>query len=294
MMPTQAKWVSRGIRVSESQSIPASLYYSVSAGKRFVAAGFYKVGGDTSPSLSLFDNFVSGMEYSLKANEKLKSLKFDRNVSLDGVHGKQYELALAEYAGVARFLESEKGFYALVVIGGDRDDRDAKRFLSSFRVGDVNTNDAVSGVANSQVVTMIGSKDSTTKAVSPNPAATPAKGVVVLATPAEENAGSTLPPEPWSESVGSITGGVLNGKAIRLVQPKYPAAARKSHDSGQVKVQIVINEIGNVVSAQALNGPESLKEAALAAAWQCRFTPTFLMGQPVKVSGVIIYNFVAQ
>jgi TonB family protein len=294
MMPTKAKVISRGIQVSNSQTIPASVYYSVSEGKRFVAAGFYKVGAETSPTLAAYEQFVAGMEASLKANSNLKSLRFDRELSIDGIRGKQYELALGQYSGVVRFLESKKGLYALFVIGGHPNDRDAERFFSSFRVGEVNADEQASGVINRQVVTMVGSKDSATKSDSPKQTSTSAKGVVVLAKPVEDDTGETLPPEPWSEASGSIAGGVINGRALKLVQPKYPEAARKTHDSGQIKVQIVINEIGNVESAQALNGPESLKEAAVAAAWQCRFTPTLLMGQPVRVSGVIIYNFVAQ
>jgi hypothetical protein len=37
-----------------------------------------------------------------------------------------------------------------------------------------------------------------------------------------------------------------------------------------------------------------LQAVAVAAARQARFSPTKLSGQPVKVTGVIQYNFVAQ
>ena len=296
LMPTKAKVIYRSIPVSNGQTIPASVYYSVSEGKRFVAAGFYKVDAKTSPTLSAYEQFVAGMEASLRANSNLESLKFDRDLSIEGNRGKQYELTLSRSPGVARFLEGKKGLYALFVIGSHPDDRDAEHFFSSFRAGAVNTDDAISGVINSRSGNALAPavKDASTKPVSstePNPAA---KSVVALVSPSEDPSKENLPPEPWANVPGSITGGVVNGRAIRLVQPKYPEAARKTHDSGQIKVQIVINEIGNVQSAEALNGPESLKEAAVAAAWQCRFTPTLLVGQPVKVTGVIVYNFVAQ
>ena len=64
--------------------------------------------------------------------------------------------------------------------------------------------------------------------------------------------------------------------------------------SGQVRVQIVIDENGNVISATPVSGHPLLQGAAAAAARQSKFTPTKLSGMPVKVSGVIIYNFVAQ
>jgi protein TonB len=84
---------------------------------------------------------------------------------------------------------------------------------------------------------------------------------------------------------------VLNGKAIRLVQPPYPAIARSAHVTGQVNVQVLIDENGNVVSASAISGHPLLRAAAVNAARSSKFSPTKLSGQPVKVNGVIIYNF---
>jgi len=42
-----------------------------------------------------------------------------------------------------------------------------------------------------------------------------------------------------------------------------------------------------------VSGHPLLRAAAVAAARGARFSPTKLSGQPVKVSGVITYNFVA-
>lgn len=47
------------------------------------------------------------------------------------------------------------------------------------------------------------------------------------------------------------SGGVLNGKALSLPKPSYPAAARVVNASGAVNVQVTIDEYGNVVSATA-------------------------------------------
>jgi TonB family protein len=96
---------------------------------------------------------------------------------------------------------------------------------------------------------------------------------------------------------GVVLGGVLNGRALRLTQPEYPMAARMARASGQVRVQIVIDETGKVISAKTIN-PEPVHAALAAAAEDAArrsvFTPTFLSGKAVKVSGVIIYNFMAQ
>src|SRR5580765_8972609 len=104
-----------------------------------------------------------------------------------------------------------------------------------------------------------------------------------------------------------INGGVLNGKAISLPKPEYPAAAKAAHVEGTVRVEIIIDETGNIEAAKAVKpeGEDSelsaevtdaraaLREAAEHAALESRFSPTLLSGQPVKVRGVIVYNFVA-
>jgi len=106
---------------------------------------------------------------------------------------------------------------------------------------------------------------------------------------------------PWgSPGVGTngptegISGGVLNGKAITLPPPGYPAIARAAKASGNVTVEITIDEEGNVISARSVSGHPLLQAAAVTAARQARFTPTKVGGQAVKVNGVLVYAFVAQ
>jgi protein TonB len=100
------------------------------------------------------------------------------------------------------------------------------------------------------------------------------------------------PPPPVKKVPRQISGGVLNGKATSLPKPPYPPAARAVRAAGAVSVQVLIDESGNVVSATAVSGHPLLRAAAVQAARGARFSPTQLSGQPVKVSGVITYNFV--
>ena len=95
------------------------------------------------------------------------------------------------------------------------------------------------------------------------------------------------------ESTGSITGGVLNGRALKLGRPEYPAVARMAHASGTVVVQVLIDEEGNVVAAHAISGHPLLQATCVKAARESKFSPTKLCGEPVRVNGVIQYNFVA-
>lgn len=87
---------------------------------------------------------------------------------------------------------------------------------------------------------------------------------------------------------------VISGKAISKPAPAYPQLAKMAHVSGTIAVQIVIDERGRVISAQATSGHPLLLQAAVQAASRAQFSPTLLSGQPVKVSGIIYYNFVLQ
>jgi protein TonB len=142
------------------------------------------------------------------------------------------------------------------------------------------------------VTTMVGAGNS--NAAAPMPAG-PGVGNVVSAPAKLDMPDEPPPPEAKpTPPRAPISGGVLNGKAISLPKPAYPPIARAAHASGTVVVQVLIDENGNVVSAHAISGHPLLQAVAAAAARQAKFSPTKLSGQPVKVTGMIQYNFVAQ
>lgn len=90
----------------------------------------------------------------------------------------------------------------------------------------------------------------------------------------------------------SVSKGVINGSASNLPKPAYPATAKAVGANGAVNVQVSIDENGNVTSARAVTGHPLLRAVSENAARSAKFTQTFLSGQPVKVTGVIVYNFV--
>ena len=142
------------------------------------------------------------------------------------------------------------------------------------------------------VTTVIGN-ESSNAAVPIN--AGPGSGTGLGTGPPKVNIVEEPPPPPApTPPRAPISGGVLNGKAISLPKPTYPPIARQAHASGTVVVQVTIDENGSVISAHALSGHPLLQAVAVAAARGARFSPTKLSGQPVKVTGVITYNFVAQ
>ncbi len=89
-----------------------------------------------------------------------------------------------------------------------------------------------------------------------------------------------------------VAGGVLNGKVVNAAKPAYPPAARAVRASGTVTVQVLVDETGVIQSAKPVSGHPLLRNASRTAACGTTFLPTTLSGHPVKVSGVITYNFV--
>ena len=95
-----------------------------------------------------------------------------------------------------------------------------------------------------------------------------------------------------SEDVKTITVGHLapDTKPIFLPQPKYPAAGSLKM-SGEVTVEILIDENGNIERATAVSGHPLLRASAVAAARQAIFPPQTLSGKPIKIQSVIVYKF---
>lgn len=113
------------------------------------------------------------------------------------------------------------------------------------------------------------------------------------------------------QTVRAVKAGILNGRAVSLPKPAYPETARNARIGGVVAVDVLIDEFGTVVFAKAepndkhvalaadgsraapISLDPALREAAETAARKATFTPARLNGQPVKVIGKILYNFVA-
>lgn len=104
-------------------------------------------------------------------------------------------------------------------------------------------------------------------------------------------------PEPTPEAHSvlekpvKVSIGVLQGAAIRKVAPAYPPMGKAVRAQGPVQIQVTISEEGQVLDAAVLNGHPLLRQAALDAARQWVFRPTLLSNVPVKVQGVLTFNF---
>jgi TonB family protein len=105
--------------------------------------------------------------------------------------------------------------------------------------------------------------------------------------------GSKDDSQPQSSSAPKrvVTGGVLEGRALYKPEPEYPPIAKAARAQGTVTVEIIVDEEGKVMAAQAESGHPLLQAAAVKAAREWRFSPTLLDGKPVKVLGLITITF---
>ncbi|HQR32718.1 MAG TPA: energy transducer TonB [Blastocatellia bacterium] len=91
-----------------------------------------------------------------------------------------------------------------------------------------------------------------------------------------------------------VSEGVLQGSAVKKTVPVYPPIAKAARAAGVVQVVVTISEEGRVIEAQAINGHPLLRQSAVEAAQRWLFTPTKLSNVPVKVQGVLSFNFMLQ
>lgn len=88
-----------------------------------------------------------------------------------------------------------------------------------------------------------------------------------------------------------VSEAVLRNKAIKKIQPTYSAELKKAKISGVVQVRVMISEQGQVIEAEALNGPEQLRDTSVLAAKQWIFKPFVVGGYPVKVNSALTFEF---
>ncbi len=110
-------------------------------------------------------------------------------------------------------------------------------------------------------------------------------------SPVEIIYGSPKPDDKSGKPRGPIISGILNMKVVSEVLPAYPQKAKDKSIGGRVEVQLLINEDGEVIFANPLSGPEELWAESVKAAVGARFAPTTLSGEPVKITGRIIFDF---
>jgi periplasmic protein TonB len=78
------------------------------------------------------------------------------------------------------------------------------------------------------------------------------------------------------------------------VLPVYPAQARGVRLEGDVVLEAMVTEQGQVEDLKAISGNPLLARAALDAVSKWRYSPYMLNGQPIRRETRITISFVAQ
>lgn len=85
--------------------------------------------------------------------------------------------------------------------------------------------------------------------------------------------------------------GVIEGKLIRKVLPQYPEMARRAGVGGDIVLSATIGTDGKLKNIRVVSGSPLLREAAVSAAKQWRYSPYLLGGKPVETDTHITISF---
>ena len=85
--------------------------------------------------------------------------------------------------------------------------------------------------------------------------------------------------------------GSLVEYATQKVNPIYPPQAKTLRMTGTVKVEVTVDEQGQVSAVQNSSGPSLLQRAATDALRKWKFKPFTKDGQPVKAKGFVNFSF---
>ncbi len=282
-MPDVNFRIRRELSFGEGVTLKPASFEIANRGTLYSVLSFAKSERATKKTL---EDFVEGFRNALSKNSGGASaeLQFERELKLDGRAGRQFRLRVGEARGSARIYETVTHFYVVMAFGEQGSASAQERFQDSFTFDRAGPGRIAAG----EVVDVPASP---LKSPEPLwPVAGGMSGIGPVSTAPE--GGAPIPDKDTDRRRLVISGGVLNGKAVAKPSPVYPPIAKAAHAQGTVTVQIVVDEEGYVIMAKAISGHPLLQQAAVVAARQAHFSPTFLEGQPVKVFGVITYNFV--
>ena len=240
---------------------------------------------------SYVDAFKHWFPKKVRGKDAVAKLTLVGDKTLNRHVGREYRLIIGDLSGLAQVYATKRRFYAVVVLNAKNDDPVMSHFLSSFVLPE-KVFEAPTVAAQKKETPAEPEAPPNSQGQKPDPRPATAEGSTETET--ETKSRETAPQTDQPAKRAPISGGVLNGKATNLPRPDYPAEARSAKASGTVLVQVTIDEYGNVAAAKAVSGHPLLHQVAVNAALQAKFSPTFLLGEPVKVTGVITYNFVAQ
>jgi len=105
-------------------------------------------------------------------------------------------------------------------------------------------------------------------------------------------AAKPVAPQPTGKAAPIRVGGrVRPPKAIVQGHPEYPPLARQARIQGQVQIDAILDEQGNVIEMKVVSGLPLLYKAALDALKKWKYEPTYLNDQPIAVQMIVTITF---
>lgn len=238
---------------------------------------------------SYMDAFKNFFPPKVRTKEAVTKLTLVSSRPFHGHTGRAFKMTIGDLSGSVHAFATKKRFYAIVSLNTKKDEALEEKFLSSFVLPERQV-EQPKITATAETEKTLNPEAPTVQKTDPNQtaqAADPNQPAENKTDPTATNVANNQQQTQGQKKGGPISGGVLNGKAIYLPVPEVPA----SEANGIVVVAVVVDEQGSVVEARAISGPQHLHAAAVNAARLARFSPTLLMGEPVRVSGTLNYNF---
>jgi TonB-like protein len=255
--------------------------------------------------LQRFNSYVDAFKnwFPAKATGKdaVAKLLLVGSNTFHGYDGREYSLTIGDLTGVMHAYATKRRFYAIVSLNTKKDDAIRQKFLSSFVLPDKPADDrrANANQANNTESAEVAAEAQSNSENPAKPTSEPKRRAAPNAQGNDENTESGNQTGGGTQASANsqasnekqkrtpINGGMLNGKAIYLPLPEVSAGEA----TGVVLVAVLVDEQGAVIEARPISGPPALQAAAVNAAKLARFSPTMLMGEPVRVSGTLSYNF---
>lgn len=227
---------------------------------------FYQKRADDLSAKGELDSAVSDYSRAIELNPKESSIYLNRGLVFH--NKKNYDLAVADYSKVIELNPKDSNAYF-------------NRGNSFEKMGDVSK-----ALADYQKAVELDASNETAKT---NLKRIQDEQARIAAEQKKHEAArvSETPKLPEIVDLGQIT----VAAAVRMTKPVYPMIAQKSNVQGQVTVQVLLDEEGNVTSAKATAGHFMLRDACEEAARRSKFKPTLVGNQAVKAKGFIVYNF---
>jgi TonB family protein len=127
--------------------------------------------------------------------------------------------------------------------------------------------------------------------VEPKPDTQPDRSRIVAgANQAAEDANKVVATSS-TKPTGPVAVGSLLPYAEKQSAPIYPPAARSMRATGIVRVEVAVDEKGNVLEVKKAEGPTLLQASAKDAIRKWKFRPIMIEGQPVQAIGFVNFNF---